>query len=150
MENNELNEELQDMNVVHDNNDVIEANVEITEDVIEIEDKPTKKKKIKGLGDAVKAVTNAVGIETCSDCEERRKKLNKMFPFTRQPKRLMTGNEIVFIEGIKNKLTMEDRLRLGTIYEEVVGGKVRHCNCPGVYKSILDKLRILIGYQNIK
>ena len=38
------------------------------------------KQKIEGLGDIVKRLTNAVGIKTCSKCEERRKKLNSKFP----------------------------------------------------------------------
>ena len=38
------------------------------------------KPKIEGLGDIVKRLTNAVGVKTCSKCEERRKKMNKMFP----------------------------------------------------------------------
>ena len=36
--------------------------------------------KIEGLGDIIKRLTNAVNIPTCSKCEERRKKLNSMFP----------------------------------------------------------------------
>jgi len=34
-----------------------------------------------GLGDAVKAVTSAVGISTCGKCEERRRRLNKALAF---------------------------------------------------------------------
>jgi|TARA_Y100000310_G_C20323051_1_gene641688 hypothetical protein len=37
--------------------------------------------KSRGIGDTVKKVTNAVGIPTCNKCEERRKKLNRMFPY---------------------------------------------------------------------
>ena len=38
------------------------------------------KPKIEGLGDIIKRLTDAVHIPTCSKCEERRKKLNSMFP----------------------------------------------------------------------
>lgn len=35
----------------------------------------------RGLGDTVAALASAVGIETCESCEERRAKLNRMFPY---------------------------------------------------------------------
>lgn len=38
-------------------------------------------KKIEGLGDIIKRLTSAVGVKPCSKCEERRKKLNVLFPF---------------------------------------------------------------------
>jgi hypothetical protein len=37
-----------------------------------------------GAGDVVKKVTNALGIKTCSPCEERRKRLNKTLAFGRR------------------------------------------------------------------
>ena len=39
-----------------------------------------KQQPSQGLGDVVKKVTNAIGIPTCNKCEERRKKLNRIFP----------------------------------------------------------------------
>lgn len=153
MENNlnEMNKELQDLNVT-ENVETTEVN-NVVEDVMEISDAPVKqpkKKKIKGLGDVVKAVTNAVGIETCEDCEQRRLKLNKMFPFTKTAKRELTESEIEFVNGIGTKLTTDDRMELGRITEEVLGGKVRHCICPSMYKQLIDRLKIQIEYQNIK
>ena len=38
------------------------------------------KPKIEGLGDIIQRLTKAMKIPTCSKCEERRKKLNSMFP----------------------------------------------------------------------
>ena len=40
----------------------------------------SEKEKIEGLGDIIKRLTNAAGIKTCSKCEERRKRMNAMFP----------------------------------------------------------------------
>ena len=40
-------------------------------------------KKSKGLGDTIAKITKAVGIKPCKPCEERRKKLNKLFPYKR-------------------------------------------------------------------
>jgi len=42
------------------------------------------KPKIEGLGDIIQRLTKTVGIPTCSKCEERRKKLNKMLPFIKK------------------------------------------------------------------
>lgn len=33
-----------------------------------------------GLGDVIAGVTKAIGIEPCQGCEERRQKLNRLFP----------------------------------------------------------------------
>jgi hypothetical protein len=41
---------------------------------------------MQGLGDAVKVVTDALGIEQCSECEKRQSKLNKLFPFKKAQK----------------------------------------------------------------
>ena len=40
-------------------------------------------KKSKGLGDTIAKITKAVGIKPCKPCEERRKKLNTLFPYKR-------------------------------------------------------------------
>lgn len=37
-----------------------------------------------GLGDVIAAGTSAVGIKPCSPCEERRRRLNQMFPLWRR------------------------------------------------------------------
>jgi len=42
--------------------------------------------KMRGLGDAVSKVTKAFGFHECTPCAERRRKLNKRFPFTRKSK----------------------------------------------------------------
>jgi hypothetical protein len=36
---------------------------------------------MQGLGDAVKVVTDALGIPQCKSCEKRQSKYNKLFPF---------------------------------------------------------------------
>lgn len=175
MENNlnKMNEELQSVNEATETttNDVVETKVE---EVMEISDAPVKqpkKKKIKekinieetidisnveveqevrGLGDIIKKVADTLSIPTCEDCEQRRLKLNKMFPFTKTAKRELTESEIEFVNGIGTKLTTDDRMELGRIAEEVLGGKVRHCQCPSMYKQLIDRLKIQIEYQNIK
>lgn len=38
----------------------------------------------EGIGDTIKKLINALGVSTCNKCEERRKKLNRMFPYEKQ------------------------------------------------------------------
>lgn len=40
-----------------------------------------KNNKLKGVGDAVKKVTEFLGIKQCGGCKKRQEMLNKMFPF---------------------------------------------------------------------
>ena len=127
-----------------------EVNTEIiNEEIIDITNVESNK-ETTGLGDVIENVTNFLGVKKCSDCEQRRKKLNKMFPFTKKAKRELTDIEINFIESVGTKLNQEDRLMLGSLYEALYGGKVRHCtSCPGVYKNIIGKLKMQIEYQRI-
>jgi hypothetical protein len=41
----------------------------------------TDKEKSKGLGDTVKKVADALRIPECGGCKNRRKKLNRLFPY---------------------------------------------------------------------
>jgi hypothetical protein len=81
-----------------------------------------RKKKIKGLGDAVKLVTNAIGIQTCTQCEERKNKWNTLFP-TRLKPRELTEEELSDYNYFKSsrtlKLTNEQRLFVCKIYSDV-------------------------------
>ena len=40
-----------------------------------------KNKQMQGVGDAVKKVTDFLGIKQCGGCKKRQNILNKMFPF---------------------------------------------------------------------
>lgn len=100
-------------------------------------------KKIKGLGDAIATVTTAVGIEPCKGCNKRKEKLNNFISF-----------------GIE-EFTEDERNYLGTFFEnEIQEQKVLDIyfrvfrvkpfeiapNSPGVWKSIINKLRN--AYEN--
>ena len=81
-----------------------------------------RKKKIKGLGDAVKAVTDFVGIVPCEACLKRQEKWNKLFPFRRQPREL-TPDELIawrkFSKPVKTRLTDTERKFVCKIYSDV-------------------------------
>ena len=61
------------------------------------------KKKSKGLGDTISKVTKAVGIKECKGCEERKEKLNSLFPY----KRDITEDEL---QDWYSYLSKEDKL----------------------------------------
>jgi hypothetical protein len=81
------------------------------------------KKKIKGLGDVVSAVTTFVGIVPCEACEERRKKWNLLFPSRSKPREL-TEKELCDWKTFKDNnptldLENNQRLFLCKIYSDV-------------------------------
>jgi len=55
---------------------------------------------MQGLGDAIKVVTEALGIEQCSECEKRQSKLNKLFPFKKAQK--PTDEDMIFLTQVFN------------------------------------------------
>ena len=127
-----------------------EVNTEIiNEEIIDISNVEIKQ-EVNGLGDIIKKVTDTLSIPACDDCEKRRQKLNKLFPFTRNAKVELSEEEVEFVNSIEKTLTQEMRIKLGDIYDKTFGGKTRHCQCPGVYKMIIDRLKIQIQYQSIK
>lgn len=53
---------------------------------------------MQGLGDAIKKVTEAVGIEQCDKCKERQSKLNRLFPFKKAQE--PTAEDIKFLNDV--------------------------------------------------
>ena len=43
--------------------------------------------KSKGLGDTIKKVTDKLGIKQCGGCKRRQEKLNRLFPYQKEPKK---------------------------------------------------------------
>ena len=46
-----------------------------------------KIEKSKGLCDTVKKVTEKLGIKQCGGCKKRQEKLNRLFPYKKEPKK---------------------------------------------------------------
>lgn len=44
-------------------------------------------KESKGLGDTIKKVTEKLGIKQCGGCKRRQEKLNRLFPYQKEPKK---------------------------------------------------------------
>lgn len=131
--------------------------IEVTTEIVATDANPTDsaetvilpqegEKQVSGVGDVIKAITTAIGITPCSECEERRKKLNRMFPFL-QLGSTISQADADFVLSIKTTLSSQQQDRLIRIYDGTYKQKTIKCNCPGVYKNIIDKLLTQIEYQ---
>lgn len=115
-----------------------------------------KKNKPKGLGDTIEQITEATGIkkvvkaiagEDCG-CDERKEKLNKLFPYSRQPECLDQG-EIDYLSGgvLKKKtLNHDERVRIAEIHSRVFNHKFDvPCTCsPKIWIQWIRELQELL------
>ena len=112
--------------------------------------------KSKGLGDTIEKITEATGIkavvkaiagEDCG-CDERRDKLNKIFPYSRQPECLEPDDIEYLDSGVLRKTTLkyEDRERIATIHARVFNHKFDiPCTCsPKIWMQWMRELQELL------
>jgi len=114
-------------------------------------------KKSKGLGDTISKITEATGIKAVVDkvseitgidckCQERKKALNKLYPYTRQ----MTEDEIKIYEQImsrtKETLKGQDQDILIKIYNKVFNTNKKSSGCSSCVRDTLQKLKTV--YEN--
>ena len=110
--------------------------------------------KSKGLGDSVEKVLKATGIDKVAKkvlgddcgCEERKQKLNKMFPYSRQ----MTEDEIKIYEEVmartKGTLTGSDQALIIKIYNKVFNTNKKPSSCGSCVRETLAKIKKV--YEN--
>ena len=115
-----------------------------------------KKNKPKGLGDTIEQITTATGIkaavkavlgEDCG-CDARKEKLNKLFPYSRQPE-CLTQEEITYLStGVlrKNRLDHKEREQIATIHARVFNHKFDvPCTCsPKIWLQWMRELQELL------
>ena len=107
-------------------------------------------KKIKGLGDVIATITDAVGIEPCEGCKSRQEKLNKLLPFGTKD---LTDDQKEYLQNFfsteQTELTPTQQKELIGIYFDAYQIKpfVPCTGCSGVWKSIIKKLKKL-NYEN--
>ena len=114
------------------------------------------KNKSKGLGDSIEKFTEATGIksvvkaiagEDCG-CDARKEKLNKLFPYSKQPE-CLTNQEMEYLSsGVlrKKTLTLQDREQIATIHARVFNHKFDiPCTCsPKIWMQWMRELQELL------
>ena len=112
--------------------------------------------KSKGLGDTIEKITTATGIkaavkavvgEDCG-CDERKEKLNQLFPYKREPE-CLTDDERSYLSGgvlRKKVMSYEDRERIATIHARVFNHKFDiPCTCnPKIWMQWMRELQELL------
>ena len=106
----------------------------------------TTSTSINGFGDVIKLITSLFGLDTCSKCEERRKRYNKKFSFI-QVGNVINDADVIFLQSLGNELNKEQQIRIMAIHNYVFSSNLEVCFCAGLFKSVLDKLNIQIDRQ---
>jgi hypothetical protein len=105
--------------------------------------------KSKGLGDSVEKVLKATGIDKVAkkilgddcNCDERKKKLNQMFPYARP----FTNDELEIYEQIlpsikKGRINKNEQISLVKIYNKVFNANKKLTSCTSCIQTTLSKL----------
>ncbi len=119
--------------------------------------KKRQEAKAKGLGDTVKKVTKATGIdkavkfvagEDCG-CDERQEKLNDFFSY--DVPECLTEDEFNYLQKyFKNEpavINMDTQKQLLNIHNRIFKKKEQISSCSSCVKRMIDKLRkVMKGY----
>ena len=110
-----------------------------------------KMAKSKGLGDTISKITKATGIDKVAKavlgddcgCDERKKKLNQMFPYNKV--RQFTEDELKIYEEVLPRLkggtiTGQDQSTLIKLYNKVFNSNKQPSSCSSCVQQTLAKL----------
>ena len=108
-------------------------------------------KPSKGLGDTISKITKATGIDKVAKavlgddcgCEERKEKLNKMFPYAKV--RQFTEDELKIYEEVLPRLKGgtikgQDQATLVRLYNKVFNANKKPSSCSSCVQQTLAKL----------
>lgn len=108
-------------------------------------------KPSKGLGDTISKITKATGIDKVAKavlgddcgCDERKKKLNQMFPYNKV--RQFTEDELKIYEEVLPRLkggtiTGQDQSTLIRLYNKVFNSNKQPSSCSSCVQQTLAKL----------
>ena len=113
------------------------------------------KKKAKGFGDTLEAITEATGIKAVVEvfskatgldcgCSERKEALNKLFPYNRNINCLTESDYNLlgeFLQPNKNQLTPDEQKIVSDIYFNVFNFRLQLSSCGSCWKGKIDELR---------
>jgi len=112
------------------------------------------KEKSKGIGDDIAKLTKATGLDKLAKkvlgddcgCEERRQKLNQMFPRFRNIRQFTEDEIKIYQEVIPNieknqKLNKEEKLIINTLYKNIFGNEPEWKSCSPCNKQIMNNLQ---------
>ena len=124
--------------------------------------KKTTKKKSEGLGDSIAKVTKATGIdklvkfvagEDCG-CDERRKKLNKLFSYNPNIQCLHEDEYETLKDWFskeRNTVNPTEQQHLREIYNRVFNKRSTPSSCTSCVRDMVDRLRsVYKEYENDK
>ena len=118
------------------------------------------KKKATGLGDSIEQVLEVTKIakvakwilgEDCG-CEERKEKLNKLFPYAK-PKCLTEDEHTYLTESKvldKNVLIPSEQRELLTIYNRVFSQRMQPTSCGSCLREVVIKLNQVLKEYNVE
>jgi len=105
--------------------------------------------KSKGLGDSIEKALKVTGIDKVAKkilgddcgCEERKKKLNQMFPYARP----FTEDELSIYESVLprikgGRINGQDQDIMIKLYNKVFNANKKRSSCTPCVKETLDKL----------
>ena len=108
-----------------------------------------KENKSKGLGDSIEKALKATGIDKVAKkvlgddcgCEDRKKKLNQMFPYSRP----FTDDELSIYESVlprlkKGTVSGADQAILVKLYNKVFNANKKTSGCGSCVQQTLAKL----------
>ena len=108
-----------------------------------------KKNSSKGIGDTISKITKATGIDKVAKkilgddcgCDERKKKLNQMFPYARP----FTEDELKIYEQVlpslkKGNINRNEQIALVKIYNKVFNANKKLTSCTSCIQQTLAKL----------
>ena len=118
------------------------------------------RKKAEGLGDTIEQVLEVTKIakvakwllgEDCG-CEERKEKLNKLFPYAK-PK-CLTEEEFTYLTESKvldkNVLIPSEQRELLTIYNRVFTQRMQPTSCGSCLREVVIKLNQVLNEYNVE
>lgn len=113
------------------------------------------KRKSKGLGDSIEKLTEATGIKKVvkmfseatgidCGCDERKEKLNKLFPYNRNINCLNQSDYdklTKYLDVKQTTLTPVEQQEVSDIYYNVFNYRLQISSCSSCWKGKLDELR---------